>query len=221
MINKPPGCALQAEEGSEAFIRWRLIHDRRQRYYTKLEVKPLANIMSLTFQLRSDFTKIYGRLHLVHRLDKSTSGPLILARSPNSARTLGTQFKNSTIIKQYLALVQFLPLRKGPIQEAKNEGHISCRMRNRNDRMVIAEGQSLHTQTLARSSAPRHVLVFVLFCFFESLLVSFLQCVSSPSTSVAHLDGSDCKHAETDWKLVTATVEFEIPFLHSKHTHRY
>ncbi|KAG0146659.1 hypothetical protein CROQUDRAFT_657002 [Cronartium quercuum f. sp. fusiforme G11] len=113
VINKPPGCALQADEGSEAFIRWDLIH--------------------------SHLKNLYGNLYLVHRLDKSTSGPLILARTPSTARTLGTQFKNSLINKKYLALVQFLPLKKGPIQDAKIEDKVICRIRNRSDKMVIAE----------------------------------------------------------------------------------
>lgn len=113
VIDKPAGCALQAERGSEAFVRWKIILDHLE--------------------------EINGQLFLVHRLDKSTTGPLILAKSSTACRTLSTQFKNSTVKKTYLAVIQFLIDRTGPIQDAKASGLIECRMRNRNDRMVIAE----------------------------------------------------------------------------------
>ncbi|OAV92382.1 hypothetical protein PTTG_02223 [Puccinia triticina 1-1 BBBD Race 1] len=113
VIDKPAGCALQADPGSEAYIRWKLIMDYLE--------------------------KRRGKLFIVHRLDKSTTGPLILAKSPTASRTLSTQFKNSTIKKIYYAAIQFLGDRIGPIQDAKSSGQIECRMRDRNDRMVIAE----------------------------------------------------------------------------------
>jgi 23S rRNA-/tRNA-specific pseudouridylate synthase len=72
-------------------------------------------------------------------LDKATTGAMILAKSSTASRTLSTQFKNSTVKKTYYAAIQFLTDRIGPIQDAKAAGQIECRMRNRNDRMVIAE----------------------------------------------------------------------------------
>ncbi|WP_428937729.1 RluA family pseudouridine synthase [Fontivita pretiosa] len=45
------------------------------------------------------------RLRLVHRLDKETSGVLLLARNLRAQRHLSHQFQNNTATKEYLALV--------------------------------------------------------------------------------------------------------------------
>ena len=47
----------------------------------------------------------FGRLWMVHRLDKETSGILILARSASVHRLLNDQFANREIQKKYSALV--------------------------------------------------------------------------------------------------------------------
>ncbi|MBT3669628.1 MAG: RluA family pseudouridine synthase [Chloroflexi bacterium] len=46
---------------------------------------------------------------LVHRLDKDTSGLIILAKSDNALQVLQKQFKERTVIKRYLALVEGSP----------------------------------------------------------------------------------------------------------------
>ncbi len=46
---------------------------------------------------------------LVHRLDRETTGCLLIAKSPEAHRALQKQFENRTIEKQYLALVAGLP----------------------------------------------------------------------------------------------------------------
>jgi len=43
---------------------------------------------------------------IVHRLDKETSGLLIVAKNDRAHRYLQAQFKNRTVIKEYLALVE-------------------------------------------------------------------------------------------------------------------
>jgi tRNA pseudouridine32 synthase / 23S rRNA pseudouridine746 synthase len=47
----------------------------------------------------------YGPLWIVHRLDKDTSGVLVLARSAAAHRSLNTQFEHRQISKVYHALV--------------------------------------------------------------------------------------------------------------------
>ena len=49
----------------------------------------------------------------VHRLDKGTSGVLLLARDVDSARTLGTAFAVGQVDKRYLALVRGWPADAG------------------------------------------------------------------------------------------------------------
>lgn len=51
-----------------------------------------------------------GRMvYPVHRLDRGTSGVLVLALSPDSARALGGSFEAGTVSKRYLALVRGVP----------------------------------------------------------------------------------------------------------------
>ncbi len=48
-------------------------------------------------------------LHLVHRLDAETTGVLILAKNPETARHLTELFSNRLVQKEYLALVEPAP----------------------------------------------------------------------------------------------------------------
>jgi RluA family pseudouridine synthase len=49
------------------------------------------------------------RLRVVHRLDKGTSGVLLLAKDRPAQRHISHQFQNNTIAKEYLALVRGKP----------------------------------------------------------------------------------------------------------------
>ncbi len=54
--------------------------------------------------LRTMLEPEFGRLWIVHRLDKETSGVMLLARSPSSHRSLNQQFSDHVVKKQYYAL---------------------------------------------------------------------------------------------------------------------
>jgi 23S rRNA pseudouridine1911/1915/1917 synthase len=45
------------------------------------------------------------RLHLVHRLDRETSGVLLLAKDSTTARAMAEQFSNHEVRKEYIAVV--------------------------------------------------------------------------------------------------------------------
>jgi RluA family pseudouridine synthase len=51
----------------------------------------------------------YGRLWIVHRLDRQTSGLMLLARSPQAHRALNDQFQSHQMNKTYHALIVGLP----------------------------------------------------------------------------------------------------------------
>src|SRR5262249_51805556 len=53
------------------------------------------------------------RLRIVHRLDKETSGVLLLAKNRAAQRHLSEQFQNNLVAKEYLALVQGRPSEQG------------------------------------------------------------------------------------------------------------
>lgn len=54
--------------------------------------------------LRAFLAPRYGALWIVHRLDKETSGVIVLARSAEAHRQLNTQFEQHTVKKVYHAL---------------------------------------------------------------------------------------------------------------------
>jgi RluA family pseudouridine synthase len=51
----------------------------------------------------------YGRLWIVHRLDRNTSGLVVLARTPEAHRNLNMQFERRQVTKRYHALVCAAP----------------------------------------------------------------------------------------------------------------
>jgi 23S rRNA pseudouridine1911/1915/1917 synthase len=78
-----------------------------------------------------------ARPGIVHRLDKFTSGLLVVAKNNPAHRCLALQFKNRQVVKEYLALVHGVPkLRSGTIsmplgRDPRNRKRISVRARRR------------------------------------------------------------------------------------------
>jgi 23S rRNA pseudouridine955/2504/2580 synthase len=80
---------------------------------------------------------------LVHRLDKDTSGVLLLARSAEAARKLGDMFKGRDVKKIYWAIVAPTPeIHQGTIRASlfKAEG-------NRREKVVVDEEQGKKAKT--------------------------------------------------------------------------
>ncbi|MFZ3109173.1 MAG: RluA family pseudouridine synthase [Rectinemataceae bacterium] len=72
---------------------------------------------------------------IVHRLDKDTSGVIIVARNAEAHEYLSAQFKNRTTRKEYWAVVAPAP--------AADEGHIENYLsRDRNNRKKFAGGEA-------------------------------------------------------------------------------
>jgi tRNA pseudouridine32 synthase/23S rRNA pseudouridine746 synthase len=76
--------------------------------------------------LKSLLEPAYGRLWIVHRLDKETSGVIVLARTAEAHRLLNTQFDQHQIQKVYHALVRGIP--------AWEETTVELRLRPNGDR---------------------------------------------------------------------------------------
>ena len=53
--------------------------------------------------------QVGGNVYLAHRLDRATSGVLLVARSKEVAAALGEQFMQRTVHKQYLVVVRGWP----------------------------------------------------------------------------------------------------------------
>ena len=65
----------------------------------------LVNALSFHFRDNPDYDVNDPRLGLVHRIDKDTSGLLVVAKTPEAKTHLGLQFFNKTTKRQYVAVV--------------------------------------------------------------------------------------------------------------------
>ena len=64
----------------------------------------LVNALAWHFRDTPDYDVNDPRLGLVHRIDKDTSGLLVVAKTPDAKTDLGRQFFNKTTRREYLAL---------------------------------------------------------------------------------------------------------------------
>lgn len=65
----------------------------------------LVNALAWHFRDNPDYDVSDPRLGLVHRIDKDTSGLLVVAKTPDAKTALGRQFFNKTTRREYYALV--------------------------------------------------------------------------------------------------------------------
>ena len=65
----------------------------------------LVNALAWHFRNDPDYDVTDPRLGLVHRIDKDTSGLLVVAKTPDAKTDLGKQFFNKTTRREYMALV--------------------------------------------------------------------------------------------------------------------
>lgn len=65
----------------------------------------LVNALAWHFRDNPDYDVSDPRLGLVHRIDKDTSGLLVVAKTPEAKTFLGKQFFNKTTRREYVALV--------------------------------------------------------------------------------------------------------------------
>ena len=63
-----------------------------------------------------------SRIGVVHRLDKDTSGVIVMAKNPEVLDKLQTQFKNREVQKTYLALVLSKVEKEGKVEAAIERG---------------------------------------------------------------------------------------------------
>lgn len=69
----------------------------------------LVNALAWHFKDNPDYDVSDPRLGLVHRIDKDTSGLLVVAKTPEAKTDLGLQFFNKTTKREYNALVWGIP----------------------------------------------------------------------------------------------------------------
>lgn len=69
----------------------------------------LVNALAWHFKDNPDYDVTDPRMGLVHRIDKDTSGLLVVAKTPDAKTCLGKQFFNKTTKREYVAVVWGAP----------------------------------------------------------------------------------------------------------------
>lgn len=109
----------------------------------------------------SDFRGVGGerRPGVVHRLDKDTSGVIILAKHDRAYRMLQAQFKRREVRKKYLALVDGAP----PTPSGKIDAPVARDPSNRKKMSVVPEGRGRDSVTVYHTAErfPCHTLLEV------------------------------------------------------------
>lgn len=96
----------------------------------------LVNALAWHFKDNPDYDVKDPRMGLVHRIDKDTSGLLVVAKTPDAKTDLGKQFFNKTTRREYVAVVWGEPSpAKGRI-----EGNIGRSLRDRLQMAVFPDG---------------------------------------------------------------------------------
>lgn len=87
----------------------------------------LVNALAWHFKDNPDYDVNDPRMGLVHRIDKDTSGLLVVAKTPDAKTHLGRQFFNKTTKREYVAVVWGVP---SPVS-GRIEGNIGRSLRDR------------------------------------------------------------------------------------------
>lgn len=136
VINKPAGMVVHPAPG----------HDSQTLVHAVLAHAP-------------DLAPLGGEVRpgIVHRLDRDTSGLIVVAKNENSLRALQDQFARRTVTKEYLALVDGRP----PAREGRIEAAIGRDVRHRQRMAVVPEsrGRTAVTRYRVLEGMPRHTLL--------------------------------------------------------------
>lgn len=96
----------------------------------------LVNALAYHFRDNPDYDVNDPRLGLVHRIDKDTSGLLVVAKTPDAKTALGKQFFNKTTKREYIAVVWGVP---SPMI-GRIEGNIGRSLKDRLQMAVFPDG---------------------------------------------------------------------------------
>ncbi|MDA3891023.1 MAG: RluA family pseudouridine synthase [Salinivirgaceae bacterium] len=117
IINKPPGLVVHPSYG----------------HYTGT----LINALAFRYKDLSIFNGADARPGLVHRIDKNTSGLLVIAKNEEAKSKIALQFFEHTTHRRYMALVW------GNFEEEEGTitGHVGRSLKNRKVMTVFPEGE--------------------------------------------------------------------------------
>ncbi len=114
---------------------------------------PSGTLVNALLALVPDLRGISGTLRpgIVHRLDKDTSGLMVVAKDDRAQRALQTQLQEREVHKTYLALVHGIPSPREGVIEAPIARH----PKNRKKMAVVAGGREAITKYRVREEMER------------------------------------------------------------------
>jgi RluA family pseudouridine synthase len=98
----------------------------------------------------------YGRLWIVHRLDKGTSGVMVFARNPEVHSELNKQFAEHQVVKKYRAIISGIPDWNEKVADTPLRANVGRRNRTAVD---IAKGKHALTEFRVLEQFPGYVLI--------------------------------------------------------------
>lgn len=124
----------------------------------------LVNALKYHFDNLPSMSQDLERPGLVHRIDKDTSGLLVIAKTEQAMQSLTAQFKARTTDRLYDALVW------GSIEEDKGtiEGHIGRHLKDRMQMAVFPEGEQGKPAITHYTVKERFLYVTLVECKLET-----------------------------------------------------
>ncbi|MBR6758461.1 MAG: RluA family pseudouridine synthase [Bacteroidaceae bacterium] len=124
----------------------------------------LVNALAWHFRDNPEYDVSDPRLGLVHRIDKDTSGLLVIAKTPEAKTHLGLQFFHKTTQRKYVALVW------GAMEEDQGriEGHIGRSLKDRLQMTVFPNGEYGKSAVTHYRTIERLGYVSVVECVLET-----------------------------------------------------
>ncbi|MCJ7700998.1 MAG: RluA family pseudouridine synthase [Anaerolineales bacterium] len=164
--------------------------------------------------LRAVLEPQYGRLWIVHRLDKGTSGVLVLARSPEAHSALTMQFAEHRVAKTYQAIVVGQPPWDEEVTDTPLRSNVGRRKRTAVDyqrgKPAITEFRVLerfadHSLIEARPKTGRtHQIRAHLYSLGYPVLADPLYGDAKPAPQIErlalHAQGLTCNHPQSGEK---------------------
>ena len=124
----------------------------------------LVNAVAWRLKDTPDYDPKDPRLGIVHRIDKNTSGLIVVAKNPFAKAHLSAQFFHKTTKRQYVALVWGQPAE----DEGRIEGNIGRSLKDRMQMTVFPEGDHGKTAVTHYKVVERLGYVSVVQCRLET-----------------------------------------------------
>jgi 23S rRNA pseudouridine1911/1915/1917 synthase len=120
---------------------------------------PSGTLVNALLAICPDLQGIAGTLRpgIVHRLDKDTSGLLVVAKNDRAMRALQAQLAERRVHKTYLALVKGVPSPR----EGQIEAPIGRNPKNRKKMAIVEGGRESTTRYKVREELPGYALLEV------------------------------------------------------------